>query len=57
MIGEGADAGRIKDVSVGDHDDMFRDACCNRLGGDCMKYQNQRPVVPMGEADATRCKL
>ncbi len=56
MIGEGADAGRIKDIVSEMDDDLFRDTCCNQTGGDCSRYQNQRPLVPVGRADATRCK-
>lgn len=53
MISEGGEAGRIKDTEDG----PFRDTCCNQIGGDCSKYQDQRPLVPVGRAGTTRRKF
>lgn len=52
VIGQGAAAGRVTDIGEDMFDQLFMQSCCG--ANRCNRYQDRRPVVPVGDPAATR---
>ena len=53
LIRGGDTEGRLTDLNGVDAD--FKRYCCDQNGG-CDRYLSKRPSIPVGRADATKCK-